>query len=112
MCMIGFTNSHSEENLYVMDYDSLDDLLTEKYGEPTKAKAVTWIDDLFMDDPSNLGLAIAAGQASVFTHWDLDGLYVLHCLAGDNYKIKEAILYSAEDPTGATLMPVGGSLGI
>lgn len=95
MCTIFILQKHTEEQLYVMDYNTINDLLAEKYGEPTLPKDIKWFDDLFMDNPDKLGLAVSCGDALITTRWTLDGLHIVHALNGDNYEFSHIITYSA-----------------
>ncbi len=42
-----FTESHSNDNDYIYDYNSMKELLTKKYGEPTTDDD-WWKDDLYI----------------------------------------------------------------
>ncbi len=95
MCAIYIEEKHTEEQLHVFDYNKIDDLLTEKYGVPSQPKDVTYFDDLFMNDPDKLGLAICCGDALVTTRWTLDDLHIVHGLSGDNYEFSHLITYTA-----------------
>ena len=94
MCSIFINDKHSQEQKYVFDYNEIDKLLTEKYGDPSQPKDVKWFDTLFMDNPDKLGLAVCSGDALITTRWSLDGLHITHALNGDNYEFSHIITYS------------------
>ena len=94
MCSIFIQEEHSEPQTYTFDYNAIDKILIEKYGEPSQPKDVKWFDDLFMDEPNKLGLAVSCGDALVTTRWALDGLGITHALQGDNYEITHIITYT------------------
>ncbi len=62
MAAHGFKEKHSNDNLYITDYNSLVSSLPGKYGEP-KSQDALWSDKLFKDDPEDYGFAIAIGHA-------------------------------------------------
>lgn len=95
MCAIYIEEKHTEPQLHVFDYNKIDDLLIEKYGTPSEPKDITYFDDLFMDDPDKLGLAVCCGDALVTTRWTLDGLHIVHGLSGDNYEFSHLITYTS-----------------
>lgn len=87
-----FTEQHSQDNGYISDFKMVDDLLTEKYGEPESEK-VNWEDDLYRDDPSRYGFAVSIGHLSYFTTWIDGDVEISNMLAGDNYTVNHAISY-------------------
>lgn len=91
-----FMNSHSNENLFIDDYDKIEESLKEKYGNPLLS-GPTWSNDLFKGDASNYGLAVSLGDLSYRSIWFLADLKISHSLTGDNYKIQHAILYLSNE---------------
>lgn len=94
-----FNVNHSNNNDYIYDYEELVDLLSNKYGNPTsggKDNAI-WLDDLFRDDYSGWGTAIASGQLVFDAAWDTPETEVLCQLRGDNYEISLVIQYVSKN---------------
>ena len=89
-----FQEKHSSDNLYIQDFDDIDESLTAKYGEPALDRNLNWIDDLFMGDEKNYGLAVSCGDLSIASIWDTENLQIVHTLEGDNYQIEHGMVYS------------------
>ena len=84
---------HSNKTDYYDDFCDLAELYVKKYGQPLAEKE-DWKDDLFKDDPSEWGTAIAAGYVEFSKLWkDSDGNSIVMVLSGDNYEISTNILY-------------------
>lgn len=89
-----FVENHSERNLYVRDFESIDQLLRKKYGTPA-AENDTWSNDLYRNDPLEIGMAIAAGHLMRVHTWKVGArTNIGHILSGDNYEIEHALQYS------------------
>lgn len=90
-----FDVKHSNENVFIQDYQELVDLMAQKYGPPTsggKNNAV-WFNDLFKDDFSHWGLAISSGDLAFESTWDTDKTEILLQLKGENYHISLVLQY-------------------
>jgi len=90
-----FINEHSNKTLYIIDYKELKKLLIKKYGNPIKDK-IKWGNDLYKDDPSSWGTAIAIGHLWYESKWKIDNTSIQLILSGDNYKINMGIVYINE----------------
>ena len=93
-------DEHSNENLYIQDYDKLKELLIEKYGEPsdkwlngTKYSEKVWLNDLFKDDPNDWGMAMSLGHLTYQLCWIIPRTEIMLKLTGDNYEIILGIVY-------------------
>lgn len=93
--MILFDIEHTNENLYIDDYDRVKEALIEKYGTTTDEKQV-WKDDLYKDDPDDWGFAISLGDLFYMSTWEISDSYVNLLLQGDNYSISMSILYRSK----------------
>ena len=88
------TNTHTSDNLYVEDYNSLKDKLTSLYGTPNPSDVKeVWHDDLYKDNPDDYGKAVARGDLTLATKWTTDTSIIVLFLSGDNYECKLAIQY-------------------
>ena len=91
-----FIGKHTNENLYIDDYENLKETLTEKYGKP-KTDKMTWVDDLFKDDKSEWGFAISLGDLSYRSTWETPTTYITLVLLGDNYEIDLILAYDSRE---------------
>jgi len=89
-----FIHKHSNRTDYINDYQSLQENLQKKYGQPIDDDRI-WKNDLYKDDPSEWGMAVAIGHLIYQTQWTTDTTGILLHLSGDNYKIKLLIEYKS-----------------
>jgi len=87
--------SHSNNNDYIDDYDKLKQLLKEKYGEPLEDKQI-WKDDLYKNDYSEWGIAVASGKMFYYATWENEDSKIEIQLWGDNFRVKETIDYTSK----------------
>ena len=87
--------SHSNKTEYISDSNNLSGLLTKKYGEPSGGDTF-WLDDLYKDDPSDWGMAVAVGHMSKTASWETNNFKVGMILTGDNYDISLKIEYASK----------------
>ena len=90
------TEPHSNKTQYISDYSSLAGLLTKKYGKPI-SEDTYWSDDLYRDDPSSWGMAVATGSLSKFTMWKNESAEIGLSLIGDNFKISLSVEYASKE---------------
>ena len=90
---VTFTETHTNDNLYIKDFESVDKALTEKYGEPSADKVYEWSDSTFKGDSDSYGLAVSAGYLTIASKWAFDKYTIGHIIYGDNFDIIHAILY-------------------
>ena len=88
-----FKETHTNDNLYIEDFESVDEALTEKYGEPSVDKVYQWKNNLLKNDPDSYGLAVSAGHLMIGSKWDFEKYTIGHILQGDNFDISHNILY-------------------
>lgn len=89
-----FTDQHSNDNAFIDDYDAIADALKTKYGKPS-SHDTNWENELFKNDRSHWGMAIAAGQMNMLEMWSLGDTDILHALEGDNFKLHHIIRYTS-----------------
>jgi len=90
------TATHSNKTAYLADFDTLLTGLKNKYGPPKKDDTF-WKNDLYKEDPSNWGLAVAVGHLSKYTGWETSRSSIILVLTGDNYTIDLEIEYSSQE---------------
>ncbi len=91
-----FTETHVNENLYIDDYNSVKAILTDKYGTPVDDRTV-WSNDLFKDDPSSYGMAVAVGHLKYVTRWETPTETITIILGGDNYEVTMGAVYLSKE---------------
>jgi len=91
-----FKEEHANKNAFIWDFESIDELLKEKYKEPFEHKEL-WLNDLYKDTPQDWGMAISVGHYVIHSRWKIGKVYITHILRGDNYNIVHVIQYSHED---------------
>ncbi|MBA7549873.1 hypothetical protein ES705_42372 [subsurface metagenome] len=81
------SEEHTNDNLYIRDYENLKKVLTKKYGKP-KINKTTWNSDFYKNDESKWGFAVSVGDLSYFSSWETPTTLITLELSGDNYEIK------------------------
>ena len=88
-----FIEEHSNDNLFLDDFNTIDKALKNKYGEPTRHE-VFWRNDLYKDDYSHWGFAMSIGHLVWFSTWEIKDVKIIHMAAGDKYHISHFLEYS------------------
>jgi hypothetical protein len=83
---------HSNNNLYIEDYNKLKVLLNKIYGEPQNDEVI-WKDDLYKDKPDDYGMAICAGQLIYYSIWENEETEITMELSGDNYEVNHFVIF-------------------
>lgn len=91
-----FTAKHTDDNLYINDFDSVDTALQRKYGRPSQ-HGVYWRNDLYKDDHAHWGLAIAAGQMYMDSSWETNDTEISHRVVGDNFNVTHGVRYDSRE---------------
>lgn len=87
---------HSNDNFHINDFNNLESLLIDKYGDPI-SNDIIWDYDLFKDDPQYWGFAVSKGYLSYRSFWETDRSRIMHFLIGENNEIKHVIMYSSPE---------------
>lgn len=97
--MIMFNEEHSNDNLYIDDFDDIDESLDAKYGAPNSAdRKLLWSNSLYKDSGEEYwGIAISSGDLQILSHWMLDGYQILHLVSGDNYVVSHYLMYMVDE---------------
>ncbi len=90
-----FIEKHSNKNLYIEDFNEVNNNLVEKYGKSSSSNTI-WRDDLYKDDYSDWGTAISVGHLVFELKWIFIESMITHRLSGDNYKITHVLDYKSE----------------
>jgi hypothetical protein len=91
-----FTEKHTNNNLFLSDYEEIKDILSEKYGPPGEDKSM-WINKLYQDDRQYWGMAVSAGHVRFWSTWDTPSTTIFHVLKGDNFKISLVTQYASKE---------------
>lgn len=86
---------HSNKLEYILEYAKLKLLLSEKHGEPTADKTV-WLNDLYLDDQLNWGIALSIGHLKMLANWVKPNVTITILLTGDNQEIDLVIEYLSD----------------
>lgn len=91
-----FQDIHTNDNLYIEDYEKVKNALTEKYGEPFADRAI-WSDSHYKNDKENWGLALSMGDVWFAAQWETEDTDILLYLKGDNFQISHILSYTDKD---------------
>lgn len=92
---------HTNENLYIIDYEKMKELLINKYGKPSdrwwntnkEYNEMIWIDDLYKNKSNEWGFAVSIGDLVYQSCWNTNEVGIVLSLKGDNYKISFGVAY-------------------
>jgi hypothetical protein len=88
-----FLEGHTDANRYLWDYEGIEKLLKEKYGDPNEENEL-WLNNTWKNDPRAKGKSISAGYLALFSKWEVGEVDIVHVLHGDNYKVEHVLEYS------------------
>lgn len=89
-----FGKSFYDDNLYIDEYDYLQELLIGKYGEPLEDETY-WFDDTYKYEYNDHGLAISIGDMAKRTLWETDTTKIGLALTGKEYEVNLGIKYDS-----------------
>jgi hypothetical protein len=87
---------HTNKTQYLLDYDALNNALTNKYGKALKDD-VFWKNDLYKSNPQEWGMAVAVGHLTKFSKWEIRDTSIIEYLGGDNFNINFGVEYSSNE---------------
>lgn len=87
---------HANTGPYPSDFDEIDSLLKDKYGNPD-ISGPEWTDDLYKNDRSQWGMAVATGRMQMRSEWQTQRTKITHLLTGDNYTVSHYIGYESRE---------------
>ena len=92
------TTRHSNENLYIDDYNDIVDALTKKYGSPDINTDI-WSDNSKKDYySSRKGDALSYGYLTYYTLWtELPKTSIVMIMSADNYEVSTSIEFGSKD---------------
>ena len=86
---VSFQIKHTNFDLFIDDYKSLKDQLTQKYGNPVYDKQLGKKNRY----RSIIGMDVATGRIRFMTNWNIPKARIFLNLRGDNYKVNLSISY-------------------
>ena len=104
----GFYNvnvTHTNNNLYIDDYEDIKESLSIKYGEPSYDD-MEWNDDLYKGNPDDYGFAVSLGDLQYSSGWKVNNTYITLTLKGDNNDIDLSLIY--QDGTSGREIDLSG----
>jgi len=81
------TETHTNKNDYITDYNTLKKILDQKYGTPKKDEKY-WKNDLYKDDYSEWGFAVSLGHLIYYATYENEKSEITIMLNGENYEIQ------------------------
>jgi hypothetical protein len=88
-----FARKYNNPERYVLNFNAFSDLITEKYGTPTKQKE-RWISDDTANDKAHPGQALSDGDLSFYTVWMTDRVVIKSTLSKEAGKPSMQIHYT------------------
>ncbi|MFZ4547994.1 MAG: hypothetical protein ACOYN4_11195 [Bacteroidales bacterium] len=92
----GFTINNVSKNKYVEDFNIIKEKLIAKYGQPNE-DITEWRENLYKDDPDNIGMAIACEHVVYRTVWYQDKTAINLLMTGKEFKISISLYYQSVD---------------
>ncbi len=87
-----FNISHSDDNLWLVDYMQVKRILDARYL-PADKEYTSWYDDGYKNDPNQWGYAIRAGQMEKVAEWHTDRTHIILDLHGSGNAIFLELIY-------------------
>ena len=87
-----FTTKYANNNVYMQDYEKINNFLDLKYGKPEIRKEI-WNNELYKDKKGYYGNAISIGHYALESKWSNDKTIIIHKLSGSNNIIDHSIDY-------------------
>lgn len=90
-----FLEKHTNQNLYINDFTTINNALHGKYGDWIGDGDWIWLNDRYMDDEEDMGLAISMGHLVRQVRWETPRHVIIHEITGDNYDITHRLIYES-----------------
>jgi hypothetical protein len=89
------TETHSNNNDYISDYNVLNNLLKKKYGEPVEDEIYWKTDSSFKNDKSYWGFSISQGELILYSIYRTSNTEIKIMLSAEDFNIVNEIQYSS-----------------
>ncbi len=90
-----FKVEHKVDSLYIRDYETLKEAISEKYGRPRLDDA-TWKDTTYRGRREMVGLAVRLGHLQLAAQWETPSTEIWLFLVGENSEIKLSMKYMSK----------------
>jgi hypothetical protein len=87
--------NHSNNDDYVKDYNRLNDILSEKYGNNRIEEE--WHDERWKDNPSEKGYALWQGDVTMNCKWETKSTEISHRISARDFEIVHIIDYESKE---------------
>jgi hypothetical protein len=87
-----FIANYANNNVYLRDYERINNSIEFKYGEP-EIKEETWKNNLYKEKRGYHGNAVSLGHLIFETKWIADNTIIIHKLSGNNNIVDHSIEY-------------------
>ncbi|MCI0143187.1 hypothetical protein KNN17_16600 [Arthrobacter bambusae] len=88
-------DEYQNRNHYLTSYDELKESVTKKYDSPVDDKTY-WLNDMYQNDFSGRGMAVACGHLRKFAKWETQESTVTVAVHGENFDVTVAMEYSGK----------------
>lgn len=89
--------THTNDSLYIDDYEKFKEALTKKYGEPLVDREKWESDSKKSYYADRKGDALCYGYLTYLTGWTLDRMQIVMSMRADNYEISMFIVYQSNE---------------
>lgn len=79
-------------NSYIDNFEKIDGLLHNKYGDPVEER-IDWADDYFKDNKSDWGYALRDSDLEFYTAWQTSETWIEHSLDAHLFDVSHTITY-------------------
>ena len=93
-----FITKYANNNVYLRDYEKINDFLDLKYGKPEIRKE-TWNNESYKDRKGYYGNAVSIGYYVLESKWSNGKTIIIHQLSGSNNIIDHSIDYFDKNST-------------
>ncbi len=93
------TATYTNKNMYLSDYATFKQALTNLYGAPAQ-DGTLWLNDLYQHDPSQWGFAVSLGHLKYMSTWETAHTRIRLFLVSDNYDIRLMVRYTSRRHAG------------
>lgn len=87
-----FNEKNSNNNVYLQDYEKINEFLSLRYGNPESRK-VSWSNELYKEKKGYHGLAVSLGHLVLESTWNKEKNMIVHKLSESNRTIEHSISY-------------------
>ncbi len=88
-----FLANHKDSNQYILEFEKIRDILTQKYGKPEDEKTL-WQNTVYQNDRSKWGLALSQGHLEMNAFWQDSETEIELRLYGEQSRVFLVVLYS------------------